>query len=269
MTPADASALVVAAAALIGLVVGSFLNVVAYRVPRGRSIVAPPSSCPDCGHRLSWWENLPVLSWALLRGRCHSCREPISARYPVVELLTGLGFAWVTWEARATWASVPYCLLAAAMLAIVLVESGGSAAPPSIGMLGTGLALVAMAAIAVSAGHPLPFVRALLGAVVGILGVALLARRAHGERGEIAPSATGLPVVGCWLGGLPPEAMVAGVATLAIGGAVLVVAERLAVRDRVRAVAGEAPVRDRPQLWLASPSLVLATAMVVSLAVAR
>lgn len=80
----------------IGLLIGSFLNVVVYRVPNGLSIVSPPSACPGCGEQIRPRDNIPVLSWLLLRGKCRECREPISARYPLVELGTGLAFAAVT-----------------------------------------------------------------------------------------------------------------------------------------------------------------------------
>ena len=76
-----------------GLCVGSFLNVVIARLPAGRSIVFPPSACPRCGHLIAWYDNVPVLSWLLLRARCRNCRQPISWRYPVVEALAGALFA--------------------------------------------------------------------------------------------------------------------------------------------------------------------------------
>lgn len=76
----------------LGLVVGSFLNVVIARVPAGESIVHPGSRCPRCSHALAWFENVPLLSWLALRARCRACRAPISARYPGVELLTGCLF---------------------------------------------------------------------------------------------------------------------------------------------------------------------------------
>ncbi len=71
-----------------GAAVGSFLNVVAYRLPQGRSVVLPPSSCPSCMRRIRPWENIPVLSWFLLLGRCRGCRSPIAFRYPLVEALS-------------------------------------------------------------------------------------------------------------------------------------------------------------------------------------
>ncbi len=75
---------------IFGMLFGSFLNVVIYRVPNGLSIVSPPSSCPKCGHRILWYENIPVLSWIFLRGKCSRCKLPISIEYPIVEALVGL-----------------------------------------------------------------------------------------------------------------------------------------------------------------------------------
>jgi len=77
---------------ILGLIIGSFLNVVIYRLPEGKSIVYPPSHCPDCGHKLSPLELIPVFSYIFLRGKCKSCRTDISIRYPIIELLTGIIF---------------------------------------------------------------------------------------------------------------------------------------------------------------------------------
>jgi leader peptidase (prepilin peptidase)/N-methyltransferase len=82
-------------AAPFGLIIGSFLNVVAYRLPRGESIVSPPSHCPGCDVQIKPWDNIPLLSWIFLRGRCRNCSTRISPRYPLVELLTGVLFAAV------------------------------------------------------------------------------------------------------------------------------------------------------------------------------
>jgi leader peptidase (prepilin peptidase) / N-methyltransferase len=84
-------------AALFGAVIGSFLNVCIHRLPRGTSIVWPASSCTKCGRHLSWFENVPIISYAVLRGRCRSCGEPISWRYPIVEALTAAMFAAGWW----------------------------------------------------------------------------------------------------------------------------------------------------------------------------
>jgi leader peptidase (prepilin peptidase)/N-methyltransferase len=78
---------------VLGTVIGSFLNVVLYRLPRRMSIVWPPSHCPVCKKRIRWYDNVPIVSWLLLRGRCRDCQAPISLRYPLVEALTGILFA--------------------------------------------------------------------------------------------------------------------------------------------------------------------------------
>jgi leader peptidase (prepilin peptidase)/N-methyltransferase len=83
---------VLALAAALGAAVGSFLNVVWYRVPRRESLVSPGSRCPHCRTPLRPWENVPIVSWLALRGRCRTCRAPISIRYPLVELATAVVF---------------------------------------------------------------------------------------------------------------------------------------------------------------------------------
>ncbi len=84
-------------ALLMGLSIGSFLNVVIYRLPLGQSLVSPGSRCPKCGYQLRWYDNVPVLSWALLGGKCRQCRAPISVQYPIVEIVTGVLFVLVVW----------------------------------------------------------------------------------------------------------------------------------------------------------------------------
>ena len=87
---------------ILGVVMGSFYNVVIYRVPQGKSFAYPSSSCPSCGRRLRPFELIPVISYVVQRGRCKGCKCKISWQYPVVELLAGLGFAYLGWHA-ATW----------------------------------------------------------------------------------------------------------------------------------------------------------------------
>ena len=94
MTP-DTGYLV--AAGLFGLCIGSFLNVVIYRLPLGQSLATPPSRCRNCGYSLRWFDNIPVLSWVLLRGRCRKCGTSVSWQYPLVELVTAALFVLVVW----------------------------------------------------------------------------------------------------------------------------------------------------------------------------
>ena len=92
------SAVELAFAAAFGAIAGSFLNVLIYRLPLGRSVVWPASACPHCARELSWYENVPIVSWLALRAKCRSCRAPISLRYPLVEALTAVMFAAAWWQ---------------------------------------------------------------------------------------------------------------------------------------------------------------------------
>jgi leader peptidase (prepilin peptidase)/N-methyltransferase len=112
----------VAFCALIGLVFGSFLNVVIWRIPRGESVVRPPSACPSCQTQISARDNIPVISWLLLRGRCRSCGAPISARYPLVEALTGVVFALLALRFDATAQLPAYLYLGAIGVALAFID---------------------------------------------------------------------------------------------------------------------------------------------------
>jgi leader peptidase (prepilin peptidase)/N-methyltransferase len=84
-------------ALVFGAIIGSFLNVVIYRLPIGQSLVSPPSRCPKCGYSLKWYDNVPIAGWIMLGGRCRKCRAPVSIQYPLVELITAVLFALVIW----------------------------------------------------------------------------------------------------------------------------------------------------------------------------
>ena len=114
--------LTVIAAGLIGLAIGSFLNVVIYRVPAGMSVLSPPSACPSCGTRVGPRDNIPVLSWLLLRGRCRACASPISARYPVVEALTAGIFVLIAARFGPSWSLPGELAFAAGLLALAAVD---------------------------------------------------------------------------------------------------------------------------------------------------
>jgi leader peptidase (prepilin peptidase) / N-methyltransferase len=116
------TALLLVVSALLGLVVGSFLNVVICRVPRKVSVVRPRSCCPSCNQPITSRDNIPVLSWLVLRGRCRSCQASISMRYPAVELLTGALFAGTAVRFGYTWSLVPMQVLLAGLLALACTD---------------------------------------------------------------------------------------------------------------------------------------------------
>jgi leader peptidase (prepilin peptidase)/N-methyltransferase len=107
---------------LFGLVIGSFLNVVIYRVPRHQSVVSPPSACPNCGTQIEARDNVPVVSWLLLRGRCRQCQARISWQYPAVELLTAGLFAGLAARFGWDWALPAYLALFAGLVALSWID---------------------------------------------------------------------------------------------------------------------------------------------------
>ena len=140
--------LLTAFVAALGTIIGSFLNVVIHRVPREESIAFPASHCPNCGTAIRPYDNIPVLSWAVLRGRCRSCRSPISARYPAVELLTGALFALTYLLHSGLTLSLPFDLaFVAAIVALVFIDAEHMILPDVINYPGFALALVARAVV--------------------------------------------------------------------------------------------------------------------------
>jgi leader peptidase (prepilin peptidase)/N-methyltransferase len=142
--------LVVVLSGIVGLAVGSFLNVVVWRVPRGESVAHPPSACPRCGHAIRARDNVPVLSWLLLRGRCRDCGEPIAVRYPLVEAATGALFAsaaWFCWAGDRPWLLPALAYLAAVSVVLALIDLDVHRLPDAIVLPSypVGLALLALA----------------------------------------------------------------------------------------------------------------------------
>jgi leader peptidase (prepilin peptidase)/N-methyltransferase len=133
--------------AALGAIIGSFLNVVIHRLPREESIVFPNSRCPACATAIRPYDNIPVISWAVLRGRCRSCKSPISARYPAVELLTALIYGAVYLHTGLTIA-LPFDLIFVTMLiALVFIDAEHMILPNAITYPGMIFALVARLAI--------------------------------------------------------------------------------------------------------------------------
>lgn len=105
-----------------GASVGSFLNVCIYRIPEGRSIVSPPSACPRCGSRIRWHDNVPVLGWILLKGRCRDCGSPISPRYPLVEGLCGILTILLLMRFGVSFTFISFWILTMALVAVTFID---------------------------------------------------------------------------------------------------------------------------------------------------
>ena len=157
------TALLVVFVAIFGLVIGSFLNVVIWRVPRGESVVRPPSACPGCRTQIRPRDNVPVLSWLLLRGRCRDCAAPISARYPIVEVATAVLFVVMALRFGVDPVLPSYLYLAAVGLALALIDLDCKRLPDALTLPSYPVAVVLLGVAALvgsDSGEPL---RGLLG----------------------------------------------------------------------------------------------------------
>lgn len=183
---------------LLGLCVGSFLNVVIARLPEGLSVVRPASRCPKCGHQIAWYDNLPLVSWLALRGRCRGCGAPISIRYPVVELLVGLLALAIVRRWGLDLRTPAFFTFAALLVAIAYIDLDHWIIPHELTWSGIVLGLLA------SAVNPdLSAVDAALGAVVGFFVFAVfafLAAKAFKKEALGAGDWWLLAMIGAWLG---------------------------------------------------------------------
>ncbi|HZR08459.1 MAG TPA: prepilin peptidase [Myxococcales bacterium] len=221
-----------------GAVVGSFLNVVIARVPKGESIVSPGSRCPRCGNPIAWFDNVPIFSWLLLRARCRRCGLSISPRYPMVELLTGVLAVAIFRQQGATWAALGYFAFAATLVALSYIDLDTWLLPHQI----TWPLLVA-GALSPIWNPVLSFLEAGIGAVAGFAAFAAVAL--FGEK-VLKRETMGwgdvwlLAGIGAWLGwpALLPVVLLSAVQGAVVGSLLLAVR-----RDRGAAPPAEpAPV---------------------------
>lgn len=127
---------------VLGCMIGSFLNVCVYRLPRNMSVVHPRSHCPKCGNPIAWYDNFPILSWLILGAKCRHCKTIISWQYPMVEAITGALFGAVYWKFGMTIASPVYMLLAAGLVLVTFVDLADWTIPNEVTFPGIPLGLV-------------------------------------------------------------------------------------------------------------------------------
>ena len=229
----DAAGIILAA--LFGLIFGSFANVVVHRVPLKQSIVKPASRCPSCGAPLAARDNIPVVSWLLLRGKCRSCGAPISARYPAIELLTGVLFGLAAWRIRPATDLIAYLPLLWVLVVLSFIDLEHKILPNRIVIpaLGTGVVLTGIAAALGPGFHA--WGRGLLGAAASFgffLLLALISPRGMGM-GDVKLSAVlGLALAYIGWGRLWVGFFVAFAAG-ALGGIALIVARRAGRKSEV------------------------------------
>jgi leader peptidase (prepilin peptidase) / N-methyltransferase len=198
--------LFVVVGALLGLTLGSFLNVVVYRTPRQLSVVRPGSFCPTCKAELTAVDNVPVLAWLWLRGRCRHCGEPISIRYPLVEAGTAAVFVGLAATIRPLWGVPGWWVLAATLGVVALIEIDGQSCPPSVALIGGGIGVAALGIGAAIAGQSEPVPRSAIGLGAAILatGALLASPRVRDLAGRVTIGT--VPIWGAclgWLGAIP------------------------------------------------------------------
>lgn len=140
---------------IFGAIIGSFLNVCIYRIPRGLSLIVPSSRCPSCNNQIMPWDNVPILSYLFLRGRCRYCKEKIPFRYPLVEVLNGFMYISVFWRFGWGLHSLTFCILCSALIVITFIDFDFQIIPDRITLVGIPLGLVAGSFLL-----PDPFMRA-------------------------------------------------------------------------------------------------------------
>ena len=219
--------------ALYGLVVGSFLNVVIVRVPSEESLIRPPSKCPMCENPIEVRDNIPVISWVLLRGKCRHCGEPIPVGYPLVELANAV--LWVLAGIRfgASWEVIPYALFFSVLLALSVIDIELYILPNKITYPSVVASLVIVPSMAfLATNNPRTHI---VGALIGMVGYAggllvvlllweLIMRKEGMGMGDVKLAV----LLGLWIGYLSPalvfySLMIASVLGLLVGGVILVI----------------------------------------------
>ena len=210
------------AAFAFGLIFGSFLNVCIYRLPRDLSVVSPGSACPSCEQPIRFYDNIPVLSWLILLGRCRNCKARITPRYLVIELLTGCLFLACYWYFGLTLATLKFCTFGFLLLGLIFTDAETFLLPDSLTLTGLGLGLAFSLLVPVNdlASQLLPGVISLpvsseisgrllslldsgLGAIVGasfIYGVGAIYLRARGVEGMGFGDVKLMAMIGAFLG---------------------------------------------------------------------
>jgi leader peptidase (prepilin peptidase)/N-methyltransferase len=153
---------VYAAVGLFGATIGSFLNVCIHRLPKHESVVWPSSRCPACGGRILPHDNVPILSFLWLRGRCRACRAPISFRYPLVEAMNGCGYVWIVWQFGLGGATAAYAALFSALLVVTFIDFDHQIIPDRITLPGIPLGIACAATVL-----PIGVIDSVLGVLLG------------------------------------------------------------------------------------------------------
>lgn len=207
----------------VGASIGSFLNVVVYRLPAGLSLLHPPSRCPQCGHRLGKTENVPVLGWLWLKGRCRHCKSRISPRYPIVEAATGIIFVATFWNFGWSWQTIGYWAFFSWLIALALIDIDTMTLPNPLTQSGVllGCGFQAISGFLIGSSLAAGIQQLMVGVIGVIVGlwlvemIAIVGSVALGQSAMGAGDAKLAAMMGAWLGW--QQLLLAGFLACAIG----------------------------------------------------
>lgn len=183
---------------ILGMIIGSFLTVCVHRIPKGQSIVTPRSKCPQCEAHIHWYDNIPLVSFLCLRGRCRNCHTRIWPRYPIIELVNGLGYLLMVWRFGITWPTVIYAGLFSVFLVVTWIDWDHKIIPDVITLPGIVIGFVCASLLL-----PTGWVNSLIGILVGggvLLMLAWVSPYLFGKEGIGGGDIKFLAMVGAFLG---------------------------------------------------------------------
>lgn len=217
------------ATGVLGALIGSFLNVCIFRLPRGESIAWPGSHCPSCAHSIESYDNIPLVSYLWLGGRCRSCRAPISVRYPLVEAANALGYLTIVWFFGPGWTAALYALLFSALVVVTGTDLSHKIIPNIITVPGTVIGLLGAGTVL-----PVGLLNAVLGMAIGsgiLWLLAWVSPYVFGKEGMGGGDIKLLAMIGAFLGWKPAllTIMIGSLAGSVIG--VSLIALRIMKRD--------------------------------------
>ncbi|UCF56865.1 MAG: prepilin peptidase [Deltaproteobacteria bacterium] len=213
---------------LFGLTLGSFLNVCIHRIPHKKSIIHPPSSCPQCGKRIRFYDNIPLISYIILRGKCRFCHQPIPIRYPVVELLTALLSTALFVRHGPSPQYFLFLSFCASLVIISFIDLRHKIIPDIISLPGI---LVGLAAISIFKLNGISWKDSLIGIIVGggsLLLIGLIFEWLRGKEGLGMGDVKLLAMIGAWTGylALPYIVLISSLTGILIGGGSLLLTRR-------------------------------------------
>lgn len=215
---------------VFGLIVGSFLNVCIYRIPLNKSIVTPPSSCPGCGERIRFYDNIPILSYIILRGKCRNCRQPISAIYPLTELMTGILSLGILVNFYPNyWLYFAFMLFVSSLVVISFIDLRHQIIPDVISIPGIIAGFGVAVCFNILSSYPITWIDSLLGIIAGggiLYLVAVVFEKLTGKEGMGGGDVKLLAMMGAWMGwqSLPMIILISSLTGSIIGAAALLLA---------------------------------------------